>query len=48
MPQMENKPVPVLPSDWAKEKQEEALDNNDTDTALAYYELAKIWLERGM
>lgn len=36
------------PSDYCKRKQEEALNRGNTEEALHYYELAKMWMQRGM
>lgn len=35
------------PSQWCARKQNEALERGDTETALHYFEMFKLWESRG-
>ena len=36
------------PSEWCRQMQEACLDKGDVDSAMAYYELAQLWLSRNL
>ncbi|ARK07666.1 hypothetical protein [Citrobacter phage CF1 DK-2017] len=41
-------PEHIKPSQWCAQKQEEALERGDTDTALHYFEMFQLWKSRGL
>lgn len=36
------------PSQWCTEKQEQALERGDVDTAMNYFQLFQLWQSRGL
>lgn len=38
----------LKPSEWCKAKQEDCLNNGDVNSAMDYYELAKLWMSRNL
>lgn len=38
----------LLPSEWCRQMQEIALNANDTTTAMHYYQMAQLWIGRGL
>lgn len=41
-------PVEEKPSDFCRRRQEEEFEKGNTNAALAYYEMAKHWMDKGM
>lgn len=41
-------PEEEKPSDFCRRRQEEELEKGNTNAALAYYEMAKHWMTKGM
>lgn len=38
----------MYPSQWAREMQDYYLDIEDEKTAMVYYDLAELWIKRGL
>ncbi|QXV82338.1 hypothetical protein bas06_0085 [Escherichia phage KarlJaspers] len=38
----------IKPSQWCAQKQEEALERGDTETAMHYFEMYNLWKGRGL
>lgn len=38
----------MSPTQWCREMQEYYLDRNDEASAMFYYELAEMWIKRGV